>query len=185
VHDVERRKLATLDVECNGAVLLEVRAEPVLPPPLVVKDYLIGYRAWFSAHGVLASIGVTPLHWQPGVNQAHCARKVEGETEHVAPVVTCDCGFYVAKSLAKALRQTADPSAVYGAVKAWGRAIEHGADGFRIEYAEVLALLGKGGDVSALPREPGAVATLAAKYGVPVLEAEALVRYASEFGVTP
>lgn len=151
---------------------------PTNPPALlpVVERALpiIGFRGWIVVTekrvGVkLGSTGVGAF-WQPTTNKAGCLADGDVEGRHEAPSADCHCGFYLMRRLDDVIPYTGD-EAVYGAVVAWGRIIEH-TDGFRAEYARPLALV-----------KDSPLAEMAGNaLGLPVVAREYLENYAKEFG---
>ena len=142
---------------------------PLDGEPEVVEDYLIGFRSWFVQGERLLPIFYQDNEWLPGENTARCGDGLAGgpKEPHPVPAPRCACGFYMRWSLS-----AAPSNEILGAVKASGRIIEHGEDGFRAEKAEIVALLDSG------PR----VAAIAKAYGVPALGYSQLMQHVREFG---
>lgn len=159
--------------------------------PEVVSGYAIGFRAWVVRDGKLGPANDW-APWEPGENVAVCNRNVpptgswgyaignDGKplagTPIDHPMATCRCGYH-AQWRPSWLRVQGhlfvkDATHILGAIKAWGRIVEHGDEGFRAEKAQVLALLDNCDEAS----------KLAEVYGVPCLGHRQLVRYAGEFG---
>jgi len=163
------------------------------PPQLVGKELptvdldqpLIGFRAWtvhcnyrkerlgpFSPERniptgtVLRSVAMHHA-WQTGRSLAKCG--VITKKRHKAPQVDCLCGFYAFKDPLRARKYGAG---AYGAVLLSGKVIEHG-DGYRAQYARILCLVNN--DISA--------AFYAKEHNVPLVSAEGLIPYCSEFGI--
>ena len=158
-------------------------------------NVVIGFRQW-RVHGesdgpaTLSSGGVGDTSWKPGTNRAECklTRLAQtgayspsliiaqsAERPHQAPGHDCACGIYGMHELG----EPDDPTLPSGAIVAWGR-IEVHPDGFRAEYARVLAL--------AAPTEASSedvidlVETAAARYGAVLVDPEYLARTAFELG---
>jgi hypothetical protein len=132
--------------------------------PVVVDRPVVGFRVFrlfdggrkWDVMGRLAPAGplrLAPLNegfgdWQPGVNVAQHAGHVHLEddpaTDHVCPDPRYQCGFWILFDLnAAGVKDSWSPESpwvpVIGAVQGWGRVQEHG-DGWRVQYASVLAL---------------------------------------------
>lgn len=121
---------------------------PVEP---VVGD-LIGYRVFDLAGGRLSSISKQTT-WEPGWNDADCARG----KKHPAPDPHCGCGFWVYRTMMRALEQFDDDleiqvpnsngfgdfdgvrGVVLARVQIAGRVIV-GTEGWRAERAAILNL---------------------------------------------
>lgn len=114
---------------------------------------MIGYRVWVTRSWEtkfkprLASLFHGHV-WTPGTNQAVCNRPripsfgLLGSCEH-APTLGCMCGLWVVSSYDEATKfRSARESTqiVIGAIRTWGRHIEH-KKGTRCEYAQIIALL--------------------------------------------
>lgn len=110
--------------------------------------------------------------WKPGPNRASCLF-----SRHRSPRPDCDCGFYALYSLDAVA--ALDSRFVVAAVVGWGDAELH-ADGWRCEWAQVVALLA--------PRLRGRrrIRQLAHAYGVPVFTSRAKLRaYAERLAQPP
>jgi glycine cleavage system H lipoate-binding protein len=135
---------------------------------------VVGYRAWhLEDDGTLRPWTFSALPWDPGVNQAVCARDVR----HAAPVEDCMCGLYALTDPADRRLDFRADQAV-GAIAAWGDMEVH-RTGFRASHACVTAL--------ALPDGAGyemreALARAARRYGVPLVAADALSDEALKHG---
>jgi glycine cleavage system H protein len=135
---------------------------------------VVGYRAWhLEDDGTLRPWTFSALPWDPGVNQAVCARDVR----HAAPVEDCMCGLYALTDPADRRLDFRADQAV-GAIAAWGDMEVH-RTGFRASHACVTAL--------ALPDGAGyemreALARAARRYGVPLVAADALSDEARKHG---
>jgi glycine cleavage system H lipoate-binding protein len=133
-------------------------------------EALLGWRVWdLRDDGLLHPVigGADP--WEPGANQAVCHRR--GPRPHAAPGGNCGCGFNALHH--PPLEYLDDSSFALGVIAAWGT-VDVFRTGFRAEYACVLGLL----DSDPGDPERGAVA---AHYGVPLLEREALEAHARRF----
>lgn len=110
--------------------------------PVVGDECLRGWRRWGTSSGDLVSINGEPWpHYAPAV--ARCVRTVSGVTPHEepAPLRSCSCGLYFARSLAALQNAGAHygldgglRDSAIGSAKLWGRIVPH-ALGFRAEYA--------------------------------------------------
>jgi hypothetical protein len=125
---------------------------------------VVGYRVFrlfdngrgWDVNGRLVAKGplrLAPLNddfgdWQPGVNVAHHAGHVDVPKKvlggHVCPDKDHQCGFWILSSLSAAAAKDGWNNSwlwipVIGAVQGWGKVQEHG-DGWRVQYASVLAL---------------------------------------------
>ena len=98
-----------------------------------------------------------------------------------SPVEGCSCGIYAYHEIKSMLREVNEQRLLLGgAVLCWGRIVIH-PEGIRAQFARPLALC--------LPDQRhmhswgrGHLEEVAHSYGVPLLEPEYLVAYASEFG---
>jgi hypothetical protein len=166
-------------------------AASFLPPPELPSEKrempVIGYRAWgFSSKfrvGVgrdvaLKSTGVN-YHWLPGDNHALCTGATSGPGGHRAPDQRCHCGFYVLASLDEVEgHQQVGDGIVVGAVMGWGKVVQHGTEGWRAEYAKIIALL----DCKYSKGQLRNTQQAAAAYGVEVKSRDALEAMVGEFG---
>ena len=178
----------------------------------VIEGYAIGFRSWLvkRANGVvrLYPIGVGGSPWEAGeltaeclAGSGRCACGCGGVfQQHTAPDFTCSCGFYAFKNLALAglpefpstyskeriegrWQRVYAVTQVWGAVRARGRVIEHGGEGFRAEKSEIIALLRPGFDAIHMGTNDFVpLRRLADTYGVPLLNVEQLEEYAFEYG---
>lgn len=145
-------------------------------------ECVIGYRQWRLADWVLGPISIGDP-WRPGVNRAACkqygepcdnpkcemCKHLRGES-HKAPAEECDCGLY-------ALHEppvSYGDEYVVGAVAAWGDLRVH-HDGFRAEYAQIVAL------VACEPHTTD-LSAVASTYGVPVVPRDLLKLEAERHG---
>lgn len=122
---------------------------PLTARPLPVEKRempVVGYRAWgFSSkfrigHGRAVALKSTGAdhYWKQGENHAHCSN---GDI-HPAPDQNCACGFYVLANLDEVEKHAQlNEGTVVGAVMGWGKVVQHGTEGWRAEYAKIIALL--------------------------------------------
>lgn len=106
-------------------------------------DEVTGVRAFRVSNGKLLG-KFSKIEWFPGQNSAMCSPEsfiypqYTFPEEHDAPSLHCKCGLHVYYD-----ETTADLSRshgyVVGIVSCWGTLIPHD-DGFRAQYARVLAL---------------------------------------------
>lgn len=147
----------------------------------VYSECVIGYRQWMLADWVLTPVSVGHP-WRPGVNHAKCQPAPNliiswgsaGEAppaNHAAPHKNCDCGLYALHEPAEQLYDHTSDTYVLGAVAAWGDLRVH-HDGFRAEYAQIVALAAGKADLTE-------VANL---YGVPVVPRDLLALEAERHG---
>jgi hypothetical protein len=159
---------------------------PVLPSAKREMP-VVGFRAWnFSSKfrvGVgrdvaLRSTGVN-FHWKPGENHAICSGATSGPGGHVAPDPNCHCGFYVLANLDEVeSHQAVGDGIVVGAVMGWGKVVQHGKEGWRAEYAKIIALL----DCKYSKGQLRNTQQAAAAYEVEVKSRDGLEAMLSEFG---
>ncbi|MFN8150325.1 MAG: hypothetical protein U0R24_04245 [Solirubrobacterales bacterium] len=91
-----------------------------------------------SADGKLGAL-VAGGFWTPGVNEAVCDPTVAPQRRrHTAPQQGCNCGFNAYFALRQEIRRHHRTLAL-GAIAAWG-SMDVYADGFRAQYAQVIAL---------------------------------------------
>jgi hypothetical protein len=155
-------------------------AAPDLTAPVV------GFRAWRIANGRLVSPYV-PCRWEGRVMRAECYDANRGlvrgdgwlDRPHESPHPDCRCGIYA--------YHTPGPRTYFGEswwcgglVTAWGHLEVH-ADGFRAQFARVEAL---SEPESAEPRLRAAVAAIAERLGVPVVDEADLPELADALGGT-
>jgi hypothetical protein len=117
----------------------EPLSKSLQPPDLSAE--VLGFRGWKVApSGLLMSAGVSD-GWLPGENYAACSRGL-----HPAPQKGCGCGLYAHYSLedlSNSVNWGDESGTIVGAVSGWGRVILH-PDGWRAQYARVLALFRQG-----------------------------------------
>ena len=139
------------------------------------SDPILGLRGWQARDdGRLCSIE-TRAKWTPGTNHARCIPNVAlGCEHHRAPEPLCACGLYGYCDLNHREEWFCDqPSVVLGTIAAWGE-IQVVGEGFRAEYAEILAL--------ASPRVSTRPQRLAARrYGVHLVPFADLARFSLQF----
>lgn len=165
---------------------------PLMPVTLPVEKRempVVGYRAWgFSSkfrlgegrNVALKSTGVDH-HWRSGDNHATCTA-----SRHPAPDQNCHCGYYVLANLDEVESHKAlNDATIVGAVMGWGKVVQHGTEGWRAEYAKIIALL----DCKYSKGQLRNTQQAAAAYGVEVKSRDALEHMVREFGdpfaVTP
>lgn len=123
---------------------------------------LVGFRCWRMPYGAPRLQSAISNHaWRPGVNEATC-----DTIGHAAPHPRCECGLY---AFHRPTPLGASPRELAGAIAASGD-IEVYEDGFRAQYARVIAL-------ARLPDTPIATReteTVAAHYDAPLLAWERL-----------
>jgi hypothetical protein len=143
------------------------------------------FRTTIGPRGYLASIGMLGEYWHPGMNVASCAgdamclRSPSARGVPVpVPAVDHACGLYVVRDLT-GVAWSGSPLQVVGAVQGWGRGIEHGDDGWRMQFAQVLALLhpDSSSELGWKPARSAAseVEEVGRRYDVPVVDRLALV----------
>jgi len=149
-----------------------------------LTEAVLGFRVWaLRVDGGLGAM-IAGSVWTAGVNEAVCSPDVipSRRPKHTSPQPGCNCGFNAYFALNPRLR--ASESVALGAIAAWGE-MDVYADGFRAQYAQVIALsapAGKdGAGIGAVGIER--LRRAAGRYGVPLvptdqLRAEAL-RHAS------
>jgi hypothetical protein len=99
-------------------------------------------------------------------------------TPHERPAWSHECGLYASLTLQQTRTRGLTGDYVVGAVIAWGRVIIHGTEGFRAEYAQVVAL-----SPPPDPKIKGQWARKAAmRLGVPCVPFERLEQVGREFG---
>lgn len=121
---------------------------PKAPAP--IPDYfgkLLAYRAWNVEGLSLKSVAGNTL-WVPGTNTATCYSTKSDKCPHCGEMIVyhpcpsrqCGCGWNCFKSpFHDQLHMWLRPQAICGAIKIWGRCIEH-RSGYRAQYAEVVLL---------------------------------------------
>jgi hypothetical protein len=95
-----------------------------------------GYRYWNVKKDFLESPFKTTNIWQAPDRTAACENEL-----HSAPQTNCDCGIYAYYHLPSS--KGLNSGQVYGVVAGWGT-IEMHSEGFRTEYARILALSSPG-----------------------------------------
>jgi hypothetical protein len=118
--------------------------------------------------------------WRPGVNAAVCGTPAVHETYSGtgAPIPgdQCGCGLYAYHAYNDDIgRYSPEPTgkkSPIGIVRGWGRMQLH-PDGWRAEFAEILALVENGDE---------RLKDVAVRYQVPLLPASSMPEIAIEFG---
>ncbi len=135
-----------------------------------------GYRAWQLGPGgflfPLALPAAPP--WEPGTNRARCIASRRHDA-HQAPGAHCLCGLHALHNPGDRRLKLGHPT--IGAIAAWGE-IEVYAEGFRAEYASVIALVHQESRSSG---PPARIREAARRYGVRLVSLAALEAEASEF----
>lgn len=179
----------------SGSASLYLPSPPVAEPGVIKADQpIVGFRAW--NHSVtqrvfrltpfspvryvpdtvrLHSTGVggsAPNPWNEAVATAKCRHYADAlAVAHRSPTRSCECGLYTWKG--PGLAAVGPPGAIWGAVLIWGRVIEHGDEGFRSEFAKIICLSSNGHELTEYA---------ARQRGVPMVSADKVAIYASEFG---
>jgi hypothetical protein len=136
----------------------------------------VGYRAWqLAPGGVLFPLALPAAPpWEPAVNRAHCfAGRVDA---HAAPASHCTCGLHALHAPHDGRLKLGHPAV--GAIAAWGE-IEVYAEGFRAEYASVIALAQPSRSAGPLAR----LRQAAQRYGVRLVSLADLEAEAREFAL--
>lgn len=171
-----------------GGPLVGTSANPTAPPALDLPTEkrempVVGYRGWkwatkfrlgLGTRGHLASHAMGP-GWRHATETAACASGMP----HLSPDPGCGCGLYVIANLDELdTHITIDDSMVVGAVLGWGRVVQHGREGWRAQYARILALL----DCKFSDAQLKNTRDAAKEYNVAVMERDGLERYVREWG---
>lgn len=146
---------------------------------------VVGYRAWnwtqkFKlGYGIKGRLFSTAFQtdWKGGQETAFCM----GGSGHPgpAPDPNCACGLYVLANMDELDDHVSiNDSLVVGAVVGWGKVIQHGREGWRAQYARILALL----DCKFSDAQLKNTREAAKEYKVPVMERDGLERYVREWG---
>lgn len=180
------------------AALAGTRVPSVEPAPLPVEKRsmpVIGYRAWktdkrwelgYGTMWRLQSTGVTH-HWESGINVAKCggydkcfALPVHPSGGWPIPNERHQCGLYVVADVSGVQKHLPrlDENHVVGAALGWGRVVQHGNEGWRAQYARVIALM----DMKLSEKNDEIANHISQAYGVPIVERSALERLVSEYG---
>jgi hypothetical protein len=123
----------------------------------VSRRELIGFRCWRLPFGAPSLQSATSNHaWRRGVNEAIC-----DESAHIAPHPHCQCGLY---AFHRPTPLGATPRELAGAIAAFGD-IEVYAEGFRAQYARVIALA----QIPGMPVTTRDAKAVAAHYKVPLM----------------
>lgn len=129
----------------------------------VVTSPVIGYRSWrivqdpFNVPNALTPRFRGSVPWRPGTNTARCQK----DLSHEAPVSDCMCGLYAYHDAGLTGADYVNGNVLVGAVVGWG-AMEVYADGWRAEYARIVALANT-------VHSERTIREVAALYDVPVL----------------
>ncbi len=107
-----------------------------------VPDYaepVLGFRAWsIDREGRLGPV-TGGASWKAGINEAECFALRPGTPKHKPPKRGCGCGFNAFHRIGRTDLHDNRMPWVVGAIGAWGE-IDVYRDGFRAEYASVIAL---------------------------------------------
>lgn len=156
------------------------------PLPVEKREMpVIGYRSWkfkpvfrlgFGRHSQLMALNEPYGSWSKGVNHAAC--KAGGG--HRAGDQFCGCGFYVVSDLDAAEHWSGGitDETVVGAVMGWGQVVQHGAEGWRAEYAKIIGLL----ECKFSRRQDINTQAAAKSYGLEIYSRNALEAYVKEWG---
>ena len=155
---------------------------------------IVGFRRWgVRRRGLFSGIFVAgrfvpnpalsvvaprarPVAWPPGENRVAKCFALRG---HEAPHRDCNCGIAAYYAL-DAEPELPAPEALWGAIVAWGRIVEH-ERGFRAQFARPVALLDTSdSDEQSKPRARAAKA--AERYEIPLLRRDELIAYAGWYG---
>lgn len=154
---------------------------------------VVGFRSWHARP--FHRVGIGGAHWlgsynerygiwKPGKNQAGCYAPDYAFSLYSRPAphgptpkADCSCGFYVLTDFDAVPFVTTSPMMV-GAVVGWGRVVQHGDEGWRAEFTQVIALL----DCKVSDEHLAMTREIAALYGVPVVGRTALELMAKEYG---
>lgn len=162
-------------------------APPRPPAPMPVEERempIVGYRSWkfqqvyklgWGKKGCLVPLNTGYGPWTGGVNTATCKY---GQTHRPADE-HCSCGFHVLTSLdqAESWVSMAD-DVIVGAVMGWGKVVQHGTEGWRAEFAKVIALL----DCKFSKLQSENTKVIAKTYNLEVKERSQLEAMVSEWG---
>lgn len=139
----------------------------------------IGYRAFkWDGSGPLKSVGVSsewPISREP--QQAIC----NNGRAHAAPQESCSCGFYAHSRSADVPKL---PPGVGAVILGYGNLIIH-PDGWRAQFAELVALVPYARTVGLSDPSAAAIEMCAEQYGVRVLSWEDAASVARELGAEP
>jgi hypothetical protein len=143
-----------------------------------------GFRSWRVANGKLVSPYI-PCRWEGRVIHAACfdANRVLQQGRgwlsgpHLSPHPACQCGIY-AYDRPGLRTYHGELWWCEGVIAAWGRLVVH-ADGWRAEHARVEALAVPGRED---PRLEVALASIAERLGVPLVDRDELVEVAEAAG---
>lgn len=127
--------------------------------------------------------------WRIGINRAKCTPPVDLPDQpqpcNDPPNILCNCGLYAYHSMEFCMKNYNDYFlGCFGIVRGWGKLQCH-PDGWRSQYAEVLALVSDQPILSAGAVRfwrPPAIKYLAKMFGVPVVPYGAFPAMLTEFG---
>lgn len=167
---------------------------------------IIGVRAWFlyprRDEWILENAYPTSedepglysvtchTQWHPGVNIARCKPPLDIPSLHAVPCnnppnILCNCGLYCYHGLEECMHNYNDYFlGCFGIVRGWGIVQCH-PDGWRSEFAEVLALIGAQPQASRGSVQfwrPAALKYVANLFEVPIVPYGAFPAMLSEFG---
>lgn len=157
---------------------------PVAPTGPIVGCRVWSYRLHLGVHltGIGPYGGKPAAVWRPGVNEAICCtpmmhEEMEGSSNRV-PGTRCGCGFHSYYDWEQRRLRSYHGYIGYinGIVRGWG-AMERHPDGWRAQFAEVLALISGVNE-----KEDPRVIQVAERYKVPVIPVTAVEAVLSEFG---
>lgn len=137
---------------------------------------VVGIRAWGGyAAGEFSDGPVLGSGWYPGKNIATCVY----HSTHVPAENNCSCGWYAYHGI-EYFDTNGQYGPIWGAVRAWGKIAVH-RDGFRAQYAEILAVAPAPGIVVGTD-DLGLFEEVAEAFNVPLLQHHELEEYAAQFG---
>lgn len=128
--------------------------------------------------------------WYPGVNTARCCPpmdipRLRLTTCNDPPSLVCNCGLYAYHSLEIAAHNYNNYFlGCFAVVRGWGKTICH-PDGWRAQFAEVLALIGDQPSISRGAVQfwrPPAIKYLAKTFEIPIVPYGAFPAMLTEFG---
>lgn len=134
---------------------------------LTLTETALGFRYWRISGDRLVALGGEI--WEPGDVTAHCRQ----QRRHQAPGQACGCGIYGLHDAPRVI----PPGRALGAIAAWGSMLVH-PDGFRAARARPIVLAHDSQDPAP------AIADLAAAYGIPLVQVDALESVAREFAAS-
>jgi hypothetical protein len=181
-------------VQGNQAFPIAAQGLPALPgsgPPELPTEKrdmpVVGYRGWkwetkfrlgLGTRGHLASHAMGP-GWNGTTETAACLNERRFSHPGPAPDPNCGCGLYVIANLDELdAHITVNDTMIVGAVLGWGRVVQHGREGWRAQFARILALL----DCKFSEAQLKNTREAAKEYKVPLLQRDGLERYVAEWG---